>query len=108
MAKKMTRIDELNKAGIDYSIPIDRFARNARALVNKIAKAMKDPIRHGGGHYNDGGARIYVTHRVSAKFLTAYDKAVRKLAREHAGMMKLKLRVTSVEVGGYEIFVSFC
>lgn len=107
MTKKMSRLDELNKAGIDYSIPIDRFAVNARALINKIAKSMKDPIRHGGGHYNDGGARIYVSHGISAKFLTAYDKAVRKLAREHAGMMKLKLKVTSVKAGGYEIFVSF-
>lgn len=106
MAKK-TRLDELFEADIDYSMPIDRFAKKAGALLNKLAREMKDPIRHGGAHYNDGGARIYVTHGVSAKFLTAYSKAVRKLAREHKEIKKLKLRIESVEVMD-EIFISFC
>jgi len=107
MAKK-TRIDELFEAGIDYSVPIDRFARKAMPLLNRLAKKMKNPIRSGGAEYNDGGARIYVNGRTSAKFLTAYEKAVRKLAREHKELKKLKLPVVSVELGGYEIFISFC
>ena len=37
-----------------------------------------------------------------------FDKAVRKLAREHRELKELKLKVTAVEVRGREIFVSFC
>ncbi len=105
---KKTRIDELFEADIDYSMPIDRFAKKAKVLLNKLAKEMKDPIRSDGAEYNDAGARIYVNGRTTAKFLTAYEKAVRKLAREHKELKKLKLPVVSVDMGGYEIFISFC
>ncbi len=107
MAKKQDRLNELSEADIDYSMPINRFARKAKALLNKLAKEMKNPLRCDGAHYNDGGARLYITNRTSAKFLTAVEKAVRKLAREHKELKKLNLKVTSVEVGGYEIFISF-
>lgn len=108
MAKKMSRLDELWDAEIDYSIPIDRFAKKAKALLNKLAKEMKDPIRSDGAVYNDGGARIYVTHGVSASFLAAFDKAVRELAEDYKPLTPLKIPVVSVEVGGFEILVNFC
>ncbi len=107
MAKKQSRIDELFEAGIDYSIPIDKFARKALALLNKLGREMKEYPYTDGAEYNDGGARIYAGG-MSVKLLAKFDKAVRKLAREHNGMKKLKLKVTSVEVRSSEIFVSFC
>lgn len=106
MAKKQTRLDELHEQEIDYSMPIDRFARKALALLRKMAREMKERPYTDGAEYNDGGARIYASG-LSIKFIVKFDKAVRKLAREHREMKKLKLKVTSVEVRGYEIFVSF-
>ena len=106
MAKKQSRIDELFEAGIDYSIPIDKFARKALALLNKLGREMKERPYTDGAEYNDGGARIYAAG-MSIKLLAKFDKAVRKLAREHTGMKKLKLKVTSVEVRSSGIFVSF-
>lgn len=103
---KKTRIDELYEAGIDYSLPIDRFARKALALLRKLAREMKEYPYTEGAEYNDGGARIYA-RGMSIKLLVKFDKAVRKLAREHREMKKLKLKVTSVEVESSEIFVSF-
>ena len=105
--KKMSRIDELFAAGIDYSMPIDRFARKALALLNKLGREMKERPYTDGAEYNDAGARIYASG-MSIKLLAKFDKAVRKLAREHKELKKLKLKVTSVEVIGREIFVSFC
>lgn len=106
MAKKQSRIDELFEAGIDYSMPIDRFARKALALLRKLARDMKEHPYTDGAEYNDAGARIYASG-LSIKLLAKFDKAVRKLAREHRELKELKLRVTSVEVLGREIFVSF-
>lgn len=106
MAKK-TRIDELYEQEIDYSMPIDRFARKALALLRKLAREMKECPYTDGAEYNDGGARIYASG-MSIKLLAKFDKAVRKLAREHKELKKLKLPVVSVEVCGREIFVSFC
>jgi len=106
MAKKQSRIDELFKADIDYSMPLDRFARKALALLRKLAREMKERPYTDGAEYNDGGARIYASG-MSIKLLAKFDKAVRKLAREHRELKKLKLKVTSVEVIGREIFVSF-
>lgn len=106
MAKKQSRIDELAAAGIDYSMPIDRFARKALALLRKLAREMKERPYTDGAEYNDAGARIYASG-LSVKLLAKFDKAVRKLAREHRELKELKLRVTSVEVLGREIFVSF-
>ena len=106
MAKNKTRCDELFEAGIDYSMPIDRFARKALALLNKLGREMKERPYTDGAEYNDGGARIYAGC-MSVKLLVKFDKAVRKLAREHRELKKLKLKVTSVEVRSREIFVSF-
>lgn len=107
MAKKQSRIDKLWDAGIDYSIPIDKFARKALALLRKLSREMKEHLYTDGAEYNDGGARIYASD-LSFNLFAEFNKAVRKLAREHNGMKKLKLKVTSVEIRNGEIFVSFC
>lgn len=104
--KKMSRVDELFEADIDYSMPIDRFARKALALLNKLAREMKERPYTDGAEYNDAGARIYASG-LSIKLLAKFDKAVRKLAREHRELKKLKLPVVSVEVRSSEIFISF-
>jgi len=108
MAKKQSRIDELFKADIDYSIPIDRFAKKAKALLNKLAKEMKDPIRSDGAEYSDASARISVDNRVTVGFLVAYDKAVRELAEDYKPLIPLNLPIVSVGVGSYEICIEFC
>jgi len=105
--KKMSRIDELFEAEIDYSMPIDRFARKALALFRKLAREMKERPYTDCAEYNDGGARIYVSG-ASIQLLAKFDKAVRKLAREHKELKKLKLPIVSVEIRSDEIFVSFC
>lgn len=104
--KKMSRTDELFEAEIDYSMPIDRFARKALALLNKLAREMKERPYTDGAEYNDAAARIYASG-LSVKLLAKFDKAVRKLAREHRELKKLKLKVTSVKVISSEIFISF-
>ncbi len=106
MAKK-TRIDELFEAGIDYSIPIDRFAKKAKALLNKLAKEMKDPIRSDYGGYNDRAAEISIDAPVTISFLVAYDRAVRELAEDYKPLIPLKMSVVDVTVQGWEINVAF-
>lgn len=107
MAKTKTRTDELFEADIDYSIPIDRFAKKAKALLNKLAREMKVPIRSEDAEYSDASARIGVDNFVTTEFLVAYDKAVRELAKTYKPLVPLNLPIVSVGVGSFEIVIEF-
>ena len=109
MAKKQSRIDELFAAGIDYSIPIDKFARKAQALFNRIAKKQKIRARCANSEYGDGAARLYLQNdRVDSYTLALFDYEMRQLVEDYDPMIKLKLFIDKVSVGGWEINISFC
>ncbi len=108
MAKTKTRLDELFAAGIDYSMPIDRFARKAKALLNSLGKKMKESGRSNGAEYGDGAARIYLSEPVSIELLVAFDKEVRILAEDTKEIAKLNMSIENITIGGYEIDIAFC
>ncbi len=108
MAKK-NRLNELYELDIDYSIPIDQFARKVKALVNRMAREMKSPVRSDYAEYCDGSAYVSLTVQPSIGFLFKVDKAIRKLAKTHKVSQKpLSLKVVDIQVGNYRIDVSFC
>lgn len=104
-----TRLDELDDAGIDYSMPIDRFARKARTLLNRIYKLKTG--RRGASYaaeYGDSNARIYLGRAVPLSVLTAFDEEVMNLANNHPVCNHpLNLSVVSVCAGTNEIIVEF-
>ncbi len=108
MAKKQTRLEELWDAEIDYSMPIDRFARKAKALLNKLAREMKVYNLVDNAQYNDGSACIQLNTSISTKLIAKFDKEVRKLAANHKELKKLKLPITRIEMRSYEINIVFC
>ncbi len=109
MAKKMkTRLDELFEADIDYSNPIDRFARKAGKLLNSLRWKMKETGRSDGAEYGDGSARIYLSEPVSIDLLVAFDREVRILAEDTKEIAKLDMPIVNITVGSYEINVAFC
>ncbi len=108
MAKKMSRTDELFEAGIDYSMPIDRFARKAKALLNKLGREMKVHGLVDNAQYNDVSACIQLNKPISTELVAKFDKEVRKLAANHKELKKLKLPIVRIEMRSYEIDIFFC
>lgn len=109
MAKKQTRLNELNDAGIDYSMPINRFAGKAKALLNRLGREMKESGRSNSAEYGDGSARVYLSQPISTKLLAKFDKEVRKIAAKHeVGKAPLSLPIVDITVRNYEIDIAFC
>jgi len=107
------RLTELFNADIDYSMPIDGFARKAKALFNKTAKAYKIKIKVYAAEYGDGSARLYIEEggydslSNLGAFLTRFEKDVIALATAYKKLAKLDLPVISVTLGYGAIDVNF-
>jgi len=110
-AKKRTTFEDLRKAGVDYSIPIDKFSRKAKAMFNKLAKKKGYRVRCDGAEYNDGSARLYLTDELSINLLCEFSNEVHILVEDFMPTAKLvwdhNLRLKDVTVGNYEITVVF-
>ena len=102
MAKKMNRCEEMNGLGIDFSMPIDRFAKKAKALMNKIQRGSCD-----GAEYGDAAARLYLRKAPSIQMLAKFDTEVRKLAADHKELKALKLPIVDITIRSYEININF-
>ncbi len=102
MVKKQSHLNELFAEDIDYSMPINRFAKKACTLLNKMKRGTAC-----GGEYGDGSARIYLNTSVSIELLVKFDKEVRKLARQNKELKKLNIPITEIVVRSYEINISF-
>ena len=106
---KQNRLDELHELDIDYSIPINKFAQKVKALVNRMAREMKVPVRSDYAEYCDGSAYVNLTVQPSINFLTKVEKEIRKLARTHkVNQEPLSLKIVDIQIGDYRIDVSFC
>ena len=95
-------------AKTDFSIQIDKFARKAQALFNKIAKERKLYVRCSGSEYGDAAARLYLENdRVDTTTLLIFDNAVRELVEDYRPIYETGLLINNVSVGGWEINIDF-
>ncbi len=85
-----------------------RRARKAKALLNKLAREMKERVEVDNAQYNDGCAVIQLTTSISTDLIAKFDTEVRKLAANHRELKKLKLPITRIEMRSYEIDIVFC
>lgn len=113
MSRKLTRLEELNDLGVDYSKPINAFANKAKVLFNRIAREHGAKIRVCDGEYNDGGARLYLVNSyndiISAVAYTflGFERRVFDLVSENKKLQKLELSASNVAFHGDEIFINF-
>ncbi len=95
-------------AKTDFSIPIDKFARKAQALFNKIAKKQKVRARCANSEYGDAAARLYLENdRVDTYTLALFDYEVRELVEDYNPMIEIGLLIKTISVGGWEINIDF-
>ncbi len=112
MARTKTRLDVLRDEDRDYSLPINSFAKKARAAFNQIAKEQSLKTRIVAAEYGDGAARLYVDGGYDeitkfAAVLLEFEETIWQVANDHKKLAALELPVTSVTMCGDEINVNF-